>query len=74
MQQILHKADNLAQNPISGSIVGGGTATYGLLSDLATISEQIGMIAGALLTLCLLSHFIYKRYVDFRGWWRAIDR
>ena len=51
----------LIQAPATGLLVGGGTATFGFLNDLASTAEQIGMIAGAALTVGLLLQFIYKQ-------------
>jgi len=52
--------------PIGGLATGAGTATFAKLSELATVAEQVGMIAGCILTLCLLADFAWKKIKALR--------
>lgn len=40
--------------------IGGGTVAYSWLNEVATVAEQIGMIAGCLLVVVTLIHKIYN--------------
>lgn len=64
---LFEQVQEIAQKPATGLSVGGGTAAFGWLSDLATTAEQIGMIAGCVLTVCLLADFLYKKLKVWRA-------
>jgi hypothetical protein len=60
-------AQEVIQAPITGLTVGTSTVGFGVISDLATTAEQIGMIAGCILSVCLLGDWIYKKWKLWRA-------
>lgn len=48
----------------AGLAVGCGTAFYALFNKIVTIAQGIGVIAGTLLTLAILTERLYR-------WWKA---
>lgn len=42
---------------------GGGMTAYTILSDAATIAEQIGMICGGILSVLVLGNWLYVHFV-----------
>ena len=55
------------QPPLAGYTVGGGTFVFGWWSNLVTLAEQVGMVVGAIFTCCLFSHWLFKRWQEWRG-------
>lgn len=46
-----------------GVVVGGSTASFAIFNDVANVAEQIGMIAGCMLTLWLLGDKVYRTFI-----------
>lgn len=64
---MFERTQHIAQSPAAGGTVGGSTVLFGWFSDLATVAEQVGMIIGTLFTICLFSHWLYKRVKEFKS-------
>ena len=50
------------QTPAAGIAVGSSTAAYGWMNDISNIVEFVGMTAGAILSVLLLSQFLIKAW------------
>jgi len=64
---LFEQVQQIAQKPATGVSVGSGTVAFGWLSDLASTAEQIGMIAGCILTVGLLYDFLSKKWKLWRA-------
>lgn len=60
MNQVIQKQEQLKE--AVGVCVGGSTCLYGIIHDIAHWAEQIGIIAGATLSLWLLADKVYRTF------------
>ena len=64
---LLDKAQQIMQAPATGMTVGVGTAAYGMLVEIATWAQVLGVIFGFMLTTGLFIEFVIRKLKERNG-------